>query len=153
MERRYLLLSPTATQKLGAEIAEEVMSLRPPEKSARVVCLWGNLGAGKTTFAQGFAKALGVKSAVVSPTFVVMKDYTLRGKWSGHRLCHFDCYRVKLEEELWHLGWREVLSDENNVVLVEWPEKVTEFLPSRRWDVHLNLRSPEEREAVFRKSY
>lgn len=153
MERRYLLLSPTATQKLATEIAEEVMGLRPPEGSARVVCLWGNLGAGKTTFAQGFAQPLGIKGTIASPTFVLMKDYTLRGEWLGYKLYHFDCYRVQSEEELFHLGWREIMSDEQSVVLVEWPEKVTEFLPPRRWDLHLHFRSPEEREAIFRKTY
>ncbi len=99
-----------------------------PSTEARVVGLYGNLGAGKTTFTQAIAKSLGVEETVTSPTFVIEKIYELTGGKFTH-LIHIDAYRLEKSEELLHLGWQEVTSDPKNLILIEWPERVVEIMP------------------------
>jgi len=112
-------------QKIAAEF---VAQLQPDSRAATVVTLQGDLGAGKTTFAQGVAHALGVEETVTSPTFVIEKIYQLENQRWQH-LVHVDAYRLKSEHELEVLGWSELLAERGNLVVLEWPERVAEALP------------------------
>ena len=76
----YTTNSAVKTQKLAAKLAKEILKTGPHQKHARVIGLVGDLGAGKTTFTQGFAKALGIKRRMVSPTFLIFRSYTLTAK-------------------------------------------------------------------------
>ncbi len=92
-----------------------------------LICLKGDLGEGKTTFTQGVAEALKIKESVTSPTFLIMKKYQPpRGKYT---LYHFDCYRVENAQEILDLGWKEINKEKNNIILVEWAEKIKSILP------------------------
>ena len=84
-------------------------------KCGDVVCLNGDLGAGKTTFTKGIAKALGITDVVTSPTFTFMKEYEGR-----INLYHFDMYRVEEADELYELGLNEYLGDKTGVCVIEW---------------------------------
>ncbi len=95
---------------------------------ATVVSLHGDLGAGKTTFVQGSARALGVKESVTSPTFVIQKIYPLQGQ-VFERLIHIDAYRLKDSHELEILNWSETLRDPANIIFIEWPERVEGAIP------------------------
>lgn len=95
---------------------------------ATVVTLSGELGAGKTTFSQGLARALGVEESVTSPTFVIEKIYQLENQKFA-RLIHIDAYRLESAHELEVLGWRELIGDPENLILIEWPEKVAALIP------------------------
>lgn len=117
---------------------------------ARLICLWGNLGSGKTTFVQGLAAELGVRGVVNSPTFLIMKKYELGGRRKGATLYHFDCYRIQSVEEVGDLGWGEIVDDADNVVVVEWPEKIDEILPARRVDVSFEHLEGDMRRIVCR---
>ncbi|PIR84163.1 tRNA (adenosine(37)-N6)-threonylcarbamoyltransferase complex ATPase subunit type 1 TsaE [Candidatus Kaiserbacteria bacterium CG10_big_fil_rev_8_21_14_0_10_51_14] len=112
-------------QKIAAEYA---LQLVPKASGATLVTLRGELGAGKTTFVQGVAKALDVGEVVTSPTFVLEKIYKLEGKKFTH-LVHIDAYRLKGAHELEHLGWEELLKDSGNLIVLEWPERVAEAIP------------------------
>jgi len=93
-----------------------------------ILLLSGNLGAGKTTFVQGLAEGMGLKVRIISPTFVLMKQYK--------NLYHIDLYRLEknVGRELLNLGVEEIWNDENNVVVIEWAEKVKGVYPTRaRW--------------------
>jgi tRNA threonylcarbamoyladenosine biosynthesis protein TsaE len=106
----------------------EDFALSLDKKELNVVGLYGNLGAGKTTFSQIVSKVLGVTENVSSPTFVIMKIYELSlKKWK--RLVHIDAYRIEKESELLHLGFKEIVNDKENLVLIEWPEKVSGIMP------------------------
>jgi tRNA threonylcarbamoyl adenosine modification protein YjeE len=95
---------------------------------ATLVTLSGELGAGKTTFAQGIALALGVSETVTSPTFVIEKIYELSGQqWD--RLIHIDAYRLNTSHELEIIGWQETLADPKNLIVLEWPERVADIIP------------------------
>ena len=111
----------------------------PHNDAATVVTLSGELGAGKTTFAQALAKALGVEEQVTSPTFVLEKIYQLEGQ-KFQRLIHIDAYRLEDSHELEVLDWRDTVADPANLIVLEWPERVPELVPENsikiRFDIH-----------------
>ena len=116
-----------SAEELQGHAALFVSELQPRQE-ALVVALSGELGAGKTTFVQGIAKALGVEESVTSPTFVLEKIYALDGRRFSH-LVHIDAYRLKGAHELESLGWKELLADSGNLILLEWPEHVAALIP------------------------
>lgn len=91
-----------------------------------VIALSGDLGAGKTTFAQGFAEGLGIKDRIVSPTFLIIRKYPVPDKKSF--FYHIDLYRME-NIDLKYSGLEEILSEPSNIVLIEWAEKISEYLP------------------------
>lgn len=129
---KYIAHSLEEMQKIAADF---VATLTPKENAATIVGLSGDLGAGKTAFSQGVAKALGVNETVVSPTFVIEKIYELPNTQClevasyFHHLIHIDAYRLERSEELLHLGWADIISDRHNLILVEWPERVSDIMP------------------------
>jgi tRNA threonylcarbamoyladenosine biosynthesis protein TsaE len=117
-------------------VAEKVLSegikTRQHSKTAKVIALQGDLGAGKTTFTQGFFKALGARGRVTSPTFVLMKRFSLpsRSKRSGFaRAYHIDAYRFRAPKESDALGLKELFQDPQAIILVEWPERLKGVVP------------------------
>ena len=111
------------------EIACDILaSIEPKKENATVITLRGDLGAGKTTLTQAIGKALGIKETMVSPTFVIMKNYPLLGQ-KFMSLVHIDAYRLDKPEELSRLRFDEYLDDPGNLIVVEWPERVATVLP------------------------
>lgn len=120
-----------------------IRALRP-RTHATVVALAGELGAGKTTFAQAATQALGVRRSVTSPTFILMKRYDLSGQ-AFKRLIHIDAYRMQDSEELDALGWERLLKDPKNLILIEWPERVAEAIPTGAHRVSFSAIAPGSR--------
>ncbi|HDO23848.1 MAG TPA: tRNA (adenosine(37)-N6)-threonylcarbamoyltransferase complex ATPase subunit type 1 TsaE, partial [bacterium] len=79
---------------------------------------------------QEFAKVLGIKEKITSPTFVIQKNYKLRSK-NRKFLIHIDTYRIKDPKEILDLGWKELIKDPKNIILVEWAEKIKKILPKK----------------------
>ena len=129
------------TQKLGEKIGRDLSS---GKTSSRVLCLYGDLGSGKTTFLQGLAKGLGIKRRVVSPTFVFMKQY----KPSFY---HVDLYRVNNVKEAKGLGLEELFNDSQSIVALEWAERIKEILPKKRIDIYFDYISENQRKINFKK--
>ncbi len=107
---------------------EFLQSLKLQESEATIVGLYGNLGAGKTTFTQAIAKELGIKEAITSPTFVIEKIYEIKHN-NFARLIHIDAYRLEGGNELQNLNFEEIVSNKNNLIFIEWPENVKDILP------------------------
>ena len=106
--------------------------------TATVVALHGDLGSGKTTFTQEVGKVLGVFDNMHSPTFVIMKIYGI--DFNGFtKLIHIDAYRLEKESELLHLGWDEIVKEPENLVLIEWPEKVPSLIPENARRISFKL--------------
>lgn len=101
-----------------------------PFKQAVVLALSGNLGSGKTTFIQGFARGLGIKKRLTSPTFLLIKRFPLRHK-NFKNVFHIDAYRLKKPAALKKLGFSEMTNSPSNIVLIEWAEKIKPILPSK----------------------
>lgn len=108
--------------------AKEFVGTLSPQKEATVVALYGDLGAGKTTLVQAVAKVFGVSESVQSPTFLILKSYKLKAS-SYKLLHHVDAYRLQSGKELLALGWRELLADPHNLILIEWADRVADILP------------------------
>ena len=127
-------------KEFGASVARETTG-RPLGKNAKVIALIGDLGAGKTTFAQGFLKELRVKRRVISPTFLIIRPYKVKaGRYAT--AYHIDCYRLNNLTELLSLGFKELIGDPKNIVLIEWPELIKKYLPrDTRW---ISIEHPEK---------
>lgn len=111
--------SASETQHLAGQVAERVKSA--PGKRATIVTLRGDLGAGKTTFTQGFLRALGIADTVTSPTFVLVQRYPLEVAHLKNAY-HVDAYRLTSAEDLGALDLTGAAADPANVIVVEWPE-------------------------------
>jgi tRNA threonylcarbamoyladenosine biosynthesis protein TsaE len=98
-----------------------------------VIALRGDLGAGKTTLARAIARGAGVSGPIPSPTYNLLFRYP--GS-PGVQVVHVDLYRLEDPDEVWALGWSELPADDE-VVLIEWPERAERFVPAPRWDVRL----------------
>ena len=116
--------------ELDAEAARFVRGLAQKKDGATLVTLSGELGAGKTAFTKSVAKTLGVEETVNSPTFVLEKIYTLFEKNHFKNLIHIDAYRLESGSDLAPLGFDEAMKDAQNLILLEWPEKVAGALPA-----------------------
>jgi tRNA threonylcarbamoyladenosine biosynthesis protein TsaE len=143
-------ISKSHTQKIAEEFTKKIFRLRP-RQGAAIIGLSGELGSGKTTFVQGFAKALGIKERVVSPTFVLMKKSEIRNsksetnskfkKFKFKTLYHIDAYRIKNPKEIIDLGWKEIIKNPQNIILIEWAEKIKKILPQKHFLInfkHIN---------------
>ena len=127
MEREILTKSAKETKKLGEKLAKRILLSFPSKrKKTMVIGLFGDLGGGKTTFLQGFAKGLGIKEKILSPTFILMKKFQIT---KFKYFYHFDCYRIKEPKEILDLGWEEIISNPQNIVAVEWADRIEKILP------------------------
>ncbi len=134
-----LTKSKSQTQKFAAKLAKKILR-KGTGRKASILALSGDLGAGKTTFTQGFIKALGVKHHVTSPTFLIVRRYplgSLKSKVESRKFLnayHFDLYRIHSVGELISLNFKKILNDPQNIVLLEWPERIGKSLPkSAHW--------------------
>lgn len=132
---------------MEVEAARFAYSLVPREHAV-VVTLSGELGAGKTAFVQGLARALGVTVPVTSPTFVIMKIYDLESAKFKH-LVHIDAYRLKGEHHLHVLGWDALLADPANIICLEWPERIPEAVPNNAIRLTLRYSGEHERDITY----
>ena len=146
MRMKYLTTAPRQTKKLGGILAKEILKTQPKKRSL-IFGLEGDLGGGKTTFLQGFAKGLGIKEKILSPTFVIVKKFSITGlpfteakvkkrtKFSSpssfqfSNFYHIDCYRIKKPKEILELGFKEIISNPQNIVAVEWADRIQKILP------------------------
>lgn len=126
------------TQKFGEKFANNL-------KGGEVVALVGELGSGKTTFVQGLARGLGIKNRIISPTFILRRDYEVNIKYQKSNiknLCHIDLYRLEqnIDQEFKKLGLKEIFNKRDSIVVIEWAERVRELLPrSTIWVTFENL--------------
>lgn len=128
--------SAVETQALAAQLATEM----PP---GTVLCLHGDLGAGKTCFVQGLARALGVRRPVGSPTFTLINEYK-----GPKPLAHIDLYRIRGAGDAFGLGLEDYLFHYPGIVAIEWAERVTELLPEECWHVRIELGADEDSRRV-----
>ena len=131
--------SPEETKALAERLGTAV-------EAGTVLCLVGDLGAGKTLFTQGFARGLEVAGEVTSPTFALMNQYNGRLP-----VTHFDLYRLEREEELDEIGFYEYAEDDRGVVLIEWADKFPDALPEPyiRLEIERGEKENERRLAFF----
>ena len=129
------------TEELGKKIAKNLVG-------GDIVCLEGELGAGKTVLVKGIAAGLGIKAKITSPTFALMNVYTVTSlKSKVHSLIHIDTYRLKNKEELIEIGIEDYLGKPDTICVIEWPEKVSGLLRDKNIkSIKLKLLNENENE-------
>lgn len=130
----FISHAPEQTVRLGVRLGER---LAPGD----VLCLSGDLGSGKTTFASGLGRGWGALEPVTSPTFVLVNEYR---RADGQRLWHLDGYRLRSGAEALAFGFADLL-DAGGVMMIEWPEHILEALPAERLNLALRWVDAEKR--------
>ncbi|MFA6386744.1 MAG: tRNA (adenosine(37)-N6)-threonylcarbamoyltransferase complex ATPase subunit type 1 TsaE [Candidatus Paceibacterota bacterium] len=137
------------------QIIKEIIkkALLGKKNNATIISLSGDLGAGKTTITKEIAKQLGIKENVVSPTFVIMKIYKLESNSKHYsnfkKLIHIDAYRIEDAKEFINFDWEEIISDKENLVVLEWPEKIKKIIPKNAINISLSHIDEETRQIEF----
>ena len=133
--------SKAQTQKMAAALAKKILRAKNLRKRALVIALRGDLGSGKTTFTQGFLKALGVRESVKSPTFVLIHHHKIPQLKKSVRLpyaishtlyadiYHIDLYRLKSMREARALELKSILKNPRAILMIEWPASIASLLP------------------------
>lgn len=133
------------TRQAGYEYAKNL-------HGGEVLLLYGELGAGKTTFMQGLAKGLGVTRNILSPTFIIMRTYQLSSKKDERTLYHVDLYRIESEKEVIDLGLVELMGDQDTIVAIEWPEKLGSLLPEKKKEIFFEYNGEDQRTITIKES-
>lgn len=142
-DKKYITNSAQGTQKIGQDLARKL-------KQGDFIALFGELGGGKTTFVQGLVKGLGIKRRIISPTFIILREYKIPGKPSN--FYHIDLYRINMEEyEVPELGLDEIIKEEKDIVAVEWAEKMGDLLPKDRWEIKFEYIDENKRKIIISK--
>ncbi len=130
--QKFLSKSPEETEEIAVRLSKTL-------QGTEVVAMFGGLGAGKTAFARGIAKGLGISDCVSSPTFALVNEY--EGKFNVY---HFDMYRINSYDDLYTTGFFDYMG--NGVLIIEWSENIEGFLPENRINVTMKYISETERE-------
>ncbi|MDD4409141.1 MAG: tRNA (adenosine(37)-N6)-threonylcarbamoyltransferase complex ATPase subunit type 1 TsaE [Candidatus Pacebacteria bacterium] len=136
------------TKELGFLTALKVLDEKDNEK-AIVIVLNGELGAGKTTFLQGFANGLGIKRKIQSPTFIIMNHFKIKdSRFKDYY--HFDCYRLGSEQDMDFLDFDNLINDPSNIICIEWGENIKGVLPERRIDITFKVIDDKQRKIIIK---
>lgn len=136
----FMSSSVEQTVRLGVRLGE---LLQPGD----VLCLYGELGAGKTAVARGVGRGWGTPLRVTSPTFTLVNEYP-RFK-DGRSLYHVDCYRLESAADVWSVGLEDMLDDERHALVIEWPERLAHLLPPDRLEIHITYLNETRRALRF----
>lgn len=120
----YISNSYEETQKIATDFAKTL-------KEGDVLCMYGDLGVGKTAFVQGLAKGLGIDEPITSPTFTIVNEYS-----GTLPLYHFDVYRIADSDEMYEIGYEEYVYGDG-VSVIEWPQLIDDILPEKRYDIEI----------------
>ena len=135
---KYISYSDIETKQIAENFAKN--------RKSNIIALIGELGAGKTTFTQGFAKGLGIKDRIISPTFVLVRQHKIPN--SKGIFYHIDLYRLENPKDLKELGITEFWSNPENIVLIEWAEKIKASLPKNTIWISFKSMSSNQREII-----
>jgi len=141
----YFTEKPEETKEVGKELSRD----SKPGGKALVFGLKGDLGAGKTTFLQGFGKGLGIRGRIISPTYVIMNRFPLK-KGKFRNFYHIDCYRLENVKEMKALGFEEIIGDKKNIVCVEWPERIKRILPKETTMIGFEMLEGDKRRITIK---
>lgn len=141
MSEKFFTKNKKETIKLAKILAKEVLKYPERNRGALIFGLVGNLGAGKTTFIQAFARGMGIKRRLTSPTFVLMKKY--------RNLYHIDCYRIKNSQDILAMDFKEIISNPKNIILIEWAEKIKRILPKAKIWIKFKILGRTQRIITF----
>lgn len=131
------------TKNLGKKLAQKF-------HGGDIICLYGDLGAGKTTLVKGIAEGLRIEEEITSPTFTLMNIYKgSKEQGARNKLVHIDTYRLKNEEELLEIGVEDYLGKPDTVCIIEWPEKIENLLRNKK-KIEIKIEHKNNQERVIK---
>lgn len=139
--KTFITKSEAETKEVAKEFTKAFL------KNGGVVGLFGQLGSGKTTFVQAVGSTLGIKEKILSPTFIFIRNYKLAKL--NKILFHIDLYRLEGSKDLENLGLREIFENPNNIVVVEWAEKLGKLLPKDTVKIKFEILDKNTRRLLF----
>ncbi len=151
----FITTSSVQTKKLGSLLAKEL-------RGSEIICLSGDLGAGKTTFTQGLLKRLKAKGPFTSPTFNIVKEYEVKNcnvhkkntkckiLDTRYKIFHIDAYRVNSKDIL-DLGFKDFAGQQNSIVIIEWAERIKKLIPASALCIKFKWLSKKERKITLGK--
>jgi len=146
MRKRIISNSPEATHQIAKTFLTMILSqVKSTPKQALVISLEGNLGSGKTEFLKGIAQATKMKTKIFSPTFVIMKRFSINHKFIKF-LWHLDCYRLKNINDLQELGFTDIINNPQNIVFIEWGDKIKKALPKNHLTIKFQITGEYKRQ-------
>lgn len=142
-DKKYITNSAQETQNIGQELAKRL-------KPGDFIALFGELGGGKTTFVQGLVRGLGINKRIISPTFIILRQYKIPDKSSN--FYHIDLYRINMEKyEVPELGLDEIIKEKKDIIAVEWAEKMGNLLPENRREISFEYIGDNKRRISIRR--
>lgn len=135
--QQYRTRSAEKTQKVGEKFARKL-------SGGEVMALYGELGTGKTTFVQGLARGLGIKEQIVSPSYILVRQY---GK--NPKLIHIDLYRLEKIRQVQDLGLGELFEDSDSIVVVEWADRMQSELPENYIKINFEFNNDSGRKITI----
>lgn len=145
----YITENYSETMHLGEEFADKI-------HHGITLALFGNLGSGKTTFIQGLAKGLGITKPIISPTFIIVREYKVSIKYkisSIKYFYHIDLYRINDQANLKELGIHDIINNSQNVVAIEWAEKMEDLLPKNTIKIRFEYLGDDKRRIIFNYNF
>lgn len=129
--RTHITHSPEESESIGFDLAEK---LNVPA----VFALHGSLGSGKTVFTKGFARGLGIREVVQSPTFILMNVFPIAHGSLKH-FVHIDCYRIENSGEIRDIGFEDFINNGTSVLVIEWADKINDLLPKETIHIYFDV--------------
>jgi len=131
--------SPKETKQFAADYAKKC-------KKSRLICLFGDLGSGKTVFTKGFADYLGIpEKSIKSPTFTFLREY----KSKKGNFYHFDFYRIENSDDMLEESLEEIFSQKDSWIVIEWPQHIQSILPKERIEIYFEYIDQNTRKITF----
>ena len=146
---KILTVNCEETKKVGQLLAKKFLT-SPLKKKAFIIGMEGELGGGKTTFVQGFAGGIGIREKILSPTFVILKRFKIT-KLKYKNFYHIDCYRTEKLKDILELGFKEIISNPENIVAIEWADRIKKILPKDTFWIKFKFLDKEKRQIIFNK--
>jgi tRNA threonylcarbamoyladenosine biosynthesis protein TsaE len=139
MHKKITTKSREETVNFGREVASKL-------KEGTVLCLFGDLGSGKTTFTSGIVNYFLPEKRVLSPTFIIVRHYKVSNHDVIKNIYHMDLYRMEKEQDLEHLEIYDYFAKPENLIIIEWPEKLEKRLPGNKIDYFFSVLDETSRE-------
>ncbi len=142
MKLRIETKSNLETVKLGRVLGEEILK---NGSGNFLIALNGDLGSGKTTFIKGLGRGLGIKNKITSPTFLMVRRYSILKNKKYKNFYHVDAYRIKTKRDLEVTGIEAALSGQNNIIAVEWADLIKKHLKNKTLSIYIKHKNENKR--------
>ena len=148
--KKFITKSEKETEKLGKEFGKKILKEKPG-KTAKILFLEGDLGGGKTTFLKGFARGLGIKEKILSPTFILIRKFNIKHRTSNFKhFYHIDCYRIEKPREILNLGFKKIVKDPKNILAIEWANRIHQIIPKKALQIKFKILNKNQRQIMIK---